>query len=243
MVEPIEAAAEDAVLDDLIRGMLRLRADEIVADKGADLKKYGLDQPLLQWRFKSGDTEQLHLLVGAAENDQPGARRYAKLGDKQQVFLLSSKVTAKVQSECRNRAAWLPFEAGSVSKLTVVHRDKTFVLNRKGSKWQLVDDANAKVNESAVTNALNILASLKAAHYVVDAKADLKQYGLGEPTWKIEMDGLKEKHAISLGDYESKSKRLYATLPGTGAVLVIDEIDALILARPRSAYVEAEKKK
>ena len=38
MVQPIKADAEDTALDDLIRSLQRLRADEIVADKGADLE-------------------------------------------------------------------------------------------------------------------------------------------------------------------------------------------------------------
>ena len=243
MVQPTEAPADDAALGEMIRSLQRLRADEIVADKGADLKKYGLDQPFLQWRLKSGETEQLNLIVGAAENDQPGARRYAKLGDKNQVFLLNSKVTAKVQSEVRSLRAWTPFDQASATKLTITAADKSFTLNRKGAKWEMADDPKANVNEVAVTNALNILESLKAASWIADAKTDLKPYGLDKPSWKIEIDLPKEKLVLLLGGLEDKSKRMYATLPATGAVFVIDEIDAMILARPRLAYVEAEKKK
>ena len=90
---------------------------------------------------------------------------------------------------------------------------------------------------------MSILAALKVVRYVVDAKADLKQYGLADPLWKIEIDAPNAKHTIWLGDFEGKTKRVYATLPGTGSVFVLDEIDALILARPRSAYEEMEKKK
>jgi Domain of unknown function (DUF4340) len=244
MIQPLDAAAEDAALDDLIRSLQRLRADEIVAEKGADLKKFGFDQPFLQWRLKLGDNEQLHLIVGAAEKDQPDARRYAKLGGKNQVFLLSSKVTAQVQSECRGRSVWPPsFGADSVTKLTISAADKTFALDRKDSKWQLAGDPDGKVNEPAVTNTLNILESLKAVRYVVDAKADLKLFGLDKPPWKLEIDIPKDKRVVWLGAYEDKSKRLFATVPGSGAVFVLDEIDSLILARPRSAYVEEEKKK
>src|ERR1019366_8424819 len=39
MIAPVKADAEDAGLDDLVRGMQRLRADEIVGEKGADPKK------------------------------------------------------------------------------------------------------------------------------------------------------------------------------------------------------------
>jgi hypothetical protein len=243
MTQPIEADAEDAAIDDLIRSVQRLRADEIVADKATDLKKFGLDQPFLGWRFTLGHNEQLHLIVGAPENDQPGARRYAKLGDKNQVFLLSSKVAAKVQSECRSRAVWHPFGTDSVSKLTVSNADKTFALDRNDKKWQLAGNPKEKINEQAITNTLNILESLKAVRYVVDAKANLNPYGLENPAWKIELELAKDKRVLWLGAFEGKSKRMFATVPGTGAVFVLDEIDALILARSLSAYVKEEKKK
>jgi type 1 glutamine amidotransferase len=77
---------------------------------------------------------------------------------------------------------------------------------------------------------------------VADAKADPKKYGLADPAWKIEIELAKEKRVLLLGDYEDKSKRLYASVQGTGAVFVLDDIDSLILSRPRSAYVVEEKK-
>jgi hypothetical protein len=110
-------------------------------------------------------------------------------------------------------------------------------------KWELAGDEKTKVNENAAMNALNVLETLKAVHYVADAKADLKLYGLDNPQWKIEIELAKDKRVLWLGDYDGKTKRLFATVPGSGTVFVIDEIDALILARPRTAYLEAEKKK
>src|SRR5207248_1200371 len=100
-----------------------------------------------------------------------------------------------------------------------------------------------KIQVSAVTNTLAILESLNAVRYVVDAKADLKSFGLAEPAWKIEVELGKEKRELWLGAPEDKSQRLFATISGSGAVFVLDDRDAAFLARPHSAYVEDEKKK
>jgi type 1 glutamine amidotransferase len=242
--QPIDAGADAVVIDDMIRSLQRLRADEIVAhaDKGTDLKKYGLDQPLLQWRLKGGDTEHLHLIVGAAENEQPGARRFAKLANKAAIFLLSNKISAKLQAECADRTAWPAFKSADVGKLTITQRDKSFVLTFADKKWQLAGDAKAKVNEPEVLDTLVTLQSLTAARWVAHAKADLKKYGLADPAWKLEIELAKEKRVLLLGNAEDKSKRLYASVQGAGAVFVIDEIDSTILARPRSAYLVEEKK-
>jgi hypothetical protein len=243
MTQPIKADAEDAALEDLVASLRRLRADEIKAEKGADLKKFGLDQPFLQWRFKLGDVEKLHLLVGAAEDDKPGARRYAKLGDKDTVFLLSSKVTAKLLAEYRGRKPWPPFDAAQVDEVTIVSPDKTFTLSKKGIRWSVAGEFDLVVKGAIVTDTLDALASLKVAHYVADEKADLQLYGLTKPAWKIELQTPTGKRELWLGRYEGASKRFYATTPGSGAVFVIDEIDSQRIARPLSAFAEAEKKK
>src|SRR5262245_37687329 len=74
MKEPVEADAEEEALRELHDALARLRAEEIVAEKPADLKPYGLDKPD-RWRLYSGDKEVLNLLVGSKE----------KVGDRKSV--------------------------------------------------------------------------------------------------------------------------------------------------------------
>jgi hypothetical protein len=243
MIAPLKADAEDAALDELVRGLQRLRADEIVEGKGADLKKYGLEPPALQWRFKSGDTEKLHLLVGAAENDKPGARRYAKLGNSDQVFLLSSKITAKLLDEYRNRKPWPALDAAQAEELAVVGPDKTFTLKKQDVGWSVAGEPDGKVKTNVVTDTLDALASLKALRYVTDVKADLQLYGLAKPAWTIEVKTPMGKRTLFLGRNEENSKRFYATVPGSDAVFIVDEADGLRIARPLAAFLESEKKK
>src|SRR5207302_8024669 len=96
MTEPVKAEAEDAELDELVKSMRRLRAEEIVAEKGADLKPYGLDKPQTQWHFLSGDKEVMSLLVGSTDKE---GRRYAKLGNSDSVFTLNAKLSSRVVDE------------------------------------------------------------------------------------------------------------------------------------------------
>lgn len=243
VTEPIAAAADDTALNEIVRSVQRLRADEIIAEKATDLKKYGFDQPLLQWRLKLGDAEQLNLIVGAAENDKPDARRYAKLGDKAAVFVLSAKLVEKLQRECRDRRPWPTSAGDTVSKVTIYGAGKKLPLKRMGMKFAEPDEPTMKLKVSEAMTLFNVLEAMRVVRYVADAKADLKQYGLAEPASKIDIEIGKDSRTLLLGGAEDKSKRRYATVAGSGAVFVIDEIDALILARPIEAYVETEKKK
>jgi hypothetical protein len=243
MTAPVKAEAEGTSMDELVRLLQRLRADEIVAEKGANLKKFGLDKPIVQWRFKSGDAEKLNLLIGAPENDKPGARRYAKLGNQDQVFLMSAKLTAKATEEFRNRKPWPALDAAQVDEFTVTSPDKAFTLRKKDGKWS-VPGQDWTVKADIVIDTLDALASLKALRYVADAKVNLQEYGLAKPAWKVEVQTPMGKRELWLGRNEGgASKRYYASVPGSDSVFVIDEDQSARIARPLSAYLESEKKK
>lgn len=243
LVDPTKADADTPALDDLVRSLQRLRADEIVADKGADLKKYGLDMPAAQWRLKLGEEEKIHLLVGSPESAEPNARRYAKLGGKNAIFLLNAKLSSRVLGEFRSKKVWPGFEVAKVDEITITGPEGAFSLKRKDKEWTVVGQPKAMVKATVLDDTLSMLSTLTAQRFIADAKADLKAYGLEKPAWKLEVTTSAGKRELWLGAMEEKTKRPYATVAGSGAVFVIDEIDNIVLARPLSAYVEAEKKK
>jgi hypothetical protein len=241
MTAPIKTDAEDTGIEELIRLLQRLRADEIVGEKGADLKKYGLDQPLLQWRFKAGENDKLTLLVGGLENDKPGARRYAMLANQDHVFLLSAKLTAKATDEYRSRKPWGPLDAAQVEGLTITGPDGALTLRKRDTRWT-IPGQDATVKTSVVTDTLDALASLKALRFEADDKADLQLFGLAKPAWKIDVQTPAGKRELLLGRNEGGSTSFYATVPGSNAVFVLDEETGARIARTMSAFVDAEKK-
>ncbi|MSU80401.1 MAG: DUF4340 domain-containing protein [Gemmataceae bacterium] len=246
IIDPIKADADTATLDDLVRALQRLRADEIVADKGADLKKYGLDAPTAEWKFKLGEDEKLHLLIGGIEPGESGGRRYAKLGNRHTVFLVNAKLAARSLHEYRSLKVWPAFKVETVTELTVTGPTGAYTLKRKDKDWEIAGMPKASVKASAVLSLFDTLETLEAHHFAIDAKADLKSFGLEKPNWKLELSLGKEKRELLIGNLEDKSKRPFATIAGTGSVFVLDEVDNIIIARPVSAYIaeaKDEKKK
>ncbi|HZZ78164.1 MAG TPA: DUF4340 domain-containing protein [Gemmataceae bacterium] len=243
MTQPTKGKADSTELDDLVRGLQRLRADEIVAEKAGDLKKYGLDMPVADWRFKQGGADRLHLLVGAAENNKPNARRYAKLGDKGTIFLLSEKLSAKATADYRNRQVWEPFRTTQVDEITISGPEKPYTLFRKGPLWTVVGMPELQVRGPQLADTLGALAYVRVVEYVAEGKADLKAFGLEKPTWKIEAKVGKDKRELWLGAKQPGTQLFYAMVPGSGAVFTIDALDSVALARPLAELVVEEKKK
>ena len=94
-----------------------------------------------------------------------------------------------------------------------------------------------------LADTLGTMAFLQPKQFVVDGNADLKAFGLDKPSWKIEVKAPGGKRELWLGALEPGSKLFYATVPGSGAVFIVDALDSVVLARPLAELLVEEKKK
>src|SRR5205814_1127640 len=138
------AEAESADLEALVKDLMRLRADELVAEKAADVKPYGLERPRARWRLLAGENELLTLLVGSSEKEKDEKakgkerpRAYARLGAGELVFLLDPALTAKTLAEYRSRKLWAPLDAVQIEKVTFGYPKTPFTLHKVGTDWEV----------------------------------------------------------------------------------------------------------
>jgi hypothetical protein len=246
LTEPLEAEAEQADLDDFINALARLKADELVAEKPASLKPYGLDRPTAHWRFQSGDKEVLNLLIGANEKSGhgDGSRCYAKLATGDIVFLLDPKLTTRVLSEYRNRTPWTSLDAAQVERVSYGYARNPFVLEKIGGNWQIAGKPDMAVKTETVNQALAALAGLRIERVVVDKDADLKLYGLEPPQLTLEVQTPTGKRVLEIGNREGESKRYYARVPDgkRSDVFVISEADAAKIVRDSKGFTAESAK-
>ena len=244
LADPVKAPAEES-LAEFLKSLYRLRADEIVAGKDADLKTFGLDHPEADWKVLAGDREMLDLRIGAAEKGHEkdaAPRRYAKLAKGDQVFLLSPVVSREALAEYRSRKPWEPpVDAAQVDQLTIVGPAGPLTLTKRGSDWTIIGQPGP-VSAHAVTDTLDALTGLKVERYVADAKADLQLYGLKEPSWKLDVKTPTGTRTLLIGRTEGESKRRYGAIAGQDAVFVIGADDAERLTRPAASYREEQLK-
>jgi hypothetical protein len=229
-VEPLAGDAEQTDLEDFLNAVARLRADELVADKPADLKPYGLDKPEARWRFLSGDKEVLNLLVGNQEKNGP--RVYAKLATGNLVFLLDPKLTGRVLGEYRSRSIWtLPPDASQVDYVRFGFAQNPFTLEKIDNTWKVAGKPDVPVKQEAVNDLLAAVAGLKATRYVVDKGAEFKLYGLDPPELVLELGSKTGSKTLQVGRPEGDSKRYYARVPDK------DRSDVFIISEPESARI------
>ncbi len=240
MTQPVVADAEQSELENFIKSFAEFRADKLVAEKPADLKPYGLDRPLVQWKLFSQDKdakEALTLLIGGKEKDGP--RVYAKLTNSDLVVLLDNKLSGQALAEYRSRKVWPALDSFQVEKLAFGYDKGAFTLQKMGSDWQLAGKPDVKIKSDAVRDTLDALARLKAERWVVDKDADPKLFGLEPPLLSLEVDTGSGKRTLKVGRQEGASNRYYALVPGenSGAVFLIGAADAQAIVRPLAAFL------
>src|SRR5205814_3351186 len=129
MTEPVAADAERAALQEFVKGFAELRAAQLVAEKSADLKQYGLTHTEPNWQLFHDGKEVLALFVGDREKD--GKRVYARLGKSDLVVLLDDKLSGQVAGEYRSRKVWPALDAFQVEGLTYAYDKSSFTLQKK----------------------------------------------------------------------------------------------------------------
>jgi hypothetical protein len=248
LTAPLDAEAEHIDLDDFVNAVARLRADQLVAEKPADLKPYGLDKPTATWRFYSGDKEVLGLVIGGRPEAKGGVadkRCYAKLSNGDVVFLLDAPTTTRVLAEYRSKTLWQSsLDSAQVETLRYNGPSPSFALEKLGDGWQVSGKPSLKINTAAVSDTLAALAGLKPERYVVDKGADLKLYGLEPPELAIEAVAPTGGRTLQIGRPEGDSKRHYArvTAKDRTDVFVISEADSAKLVRQLAAFTQTTLK-
>ncbi len=241
--------AEDEGLRELLDALARLRAEEIVADKPADVKPYGLDKPD-RWRWFNGDKEVLNLLVGAREKaaGTETLRSYAKLDKGDTVVLLDMALSTKLRAEFRKRALWEPLDVATATVLSIdtAEGPGSFKLVKGPAGWTDPASAGDKIDLAAVTDLLDAFAGLKAERFVeTDAKEGTKIFGLDPPRKTVTVNTQGQSRTLLLGRVDDE-KRAYAQVGGEKGkkeVFVLTAGDTAKINRDRAGFLAPAPKK
>jgi hypothetical protein len=238
LTEPLDGAVELTDLEEFAAAAARLRADEIVAEKPADLKLYGFDKPTSIWRFFVGNKEALSLQVGNVQKGNAGLRHYGKIAGSDLVFLMTPEFTTKALAEYRNRTIWPALDAVGIDRLSYRSTEHPFVLAKPENDWVVEGKPGLKVRTDAIRETLDALASLKAESYVLDKANDLKLFGLEPPQLAIEIQTKSGKRMLHIGRQSEGTKRYYARVPDNevSPVFLLGEADGGKIVRQLSGF-------
>jgi hypothetical protein len=181
LAAPVAARADFSPADSLVSRVATAQMSSIVAEGAeptpAELKTYGLDAPQLTVTVGSGSTTAT-LALGAAKDD---ASIYARDLSRPIVFTVDSSLLTDLRKEPTDLRVKDVFEFNAFSAQTIdVTHGSTAVAYAKsvppagadGSAqptWSRTKPAGGEVNQTALTDLLNALSSLRAERFVDQA--------------------------------------------------------------------------
>jgi hypothetical protein len=184
IVQPTNAPADRNAVSDVVTNLANLEEQRVVDENAADLKTYGLAEPVVDVTFHvDGEKEPKRILLGDKTPANSGT--YAKLPSSNRIFLVGSTIeTAADKStfDLRDKAA-LPFDQTSVTSIELVSGAQTIRLEKSGEEWKLVKPIQAPADFVSVNGVLGQLqsAQMTALKDRPEDLKDLKQYGLDKP--------------------------------------------------------------
>jgi hypothetical protein len=120
--------------------------------------------------------------------------------------------------------AVLKLDQASITKLELKKKDATPVVLTKASSgdWQITDPKPYRADQSTVSSVTSTLSSLNSERVVEDKAADLKTFGLDQPSAEVDVTEKDNKsQKLLLGDDTPTGGEVYAMLSGDPRVFTV----------------------
>jgi hypothetical protein len=118
------------------------------------------------------------------------------------------------------------YDAAKINQIEITSSGGDVTALRKGPNdtWSIVKPADAPADRNSVSDVVTNLSKLEEERVVDENAADLKTYGLAEPRIDVtfHVEGEKEPKRILLGEKTPAGSGIYAKLPSSNRVFLVD---------------------
>lgn len=135
---PKSLPADQGAVSSIVSTLSALNAERVVEDKTSDLKRYGLDQPVLVADLIDKTNTRHELKIGD-ETPTSGAT-YAMLSGDPRVFTIASYVKSSIDkslNDLRDKRL-LTVNPDKISRMEVIRKDQDIEFGRNKDDWQIV---------------------------------------------------------------------------------------------------------
>ena len=195
--QPRDIEADEDAVRELLRDLDARRLVAFVKDfaeppEESDLAAYGLDQPRATITLVDDKEEKESIHVGA--RDQAEGRCYLRRGEEQSVVAADEGFfDLAVRGYLTYRTKELTeIRRLDVTRITIDRPGGRVELVKEKNDWQLAAPIGKRAERAAVDDVLFELAPLLAGRIVTEQADDLADYGLEEPTYRLEVGVEKE---------------------------------------------------
>jgi hypothetical protein len=138
------------------------------------------------------------------------------------IYFVEIKSGDKSEAEPEKSRQVFKFNSEDVTSISLVRRGQAVNLENQNKKWVITQPINAGADEAAVNALIGDLVTARVENEFPPSEGDYKQYGLSEPTVKLEVK-LKngETHRVELGAKDPSDMSAYAKIDGAQNVALL----------------------
>jgi uncharacterized protein DUF4340 len=137
------------------------------------------------------------------------------------VYFFETRSGDSSEVATETKPAAFKFKREDITSITLARKDQTVVLENQNNKWVITEPVKAAADEGVVNSLVGDLVSAHIQREFPPA-GDLKEYGLSEPTVKLEVKlNSGETHNITLGGSDDISLSAYAKIDGSQNVALL----------------------
>lgn len=188
ITEPKPLRADQSTVSGVLSSLSSLNADRVIEDKASDLKRYGLDPPVVEADVTAKDKTQ-KLLLG---DDTPaGSAVYAMLAGDPRVFTVSSYVKNSVDkslNDLRDKRL-LTMDADKISRLELVGKNQDIAFGRNKDEWQILEPRSLRADSSQVDDVLRKLTDARMDRSDADEKKTALGFARATPVATAKVTG------------------------------------------------------
>ena len=184
LVKPVMDRADPLAVIGLLRALelLRVDADDFVAEDAEHVARFGLDKPSFSVVLFEGDTERALLFGDDAANRE--GKVYAMRRDEPFVFALKKRhreALRKIAARLRSTRA-LAFDVNAVAAVAVNVNGQAVKLERSGDDWQMTEPPGLAADSGRVAAFLSELHNLEVRGWIDEPTAEqVAEAGLTAP--------------------------------------------------------------
>ncbi len=224
IVEPEKLAADQTAVGSFLSSLTSATVDQVVSEKPAELKPFGLDSPQETIEISTGaKPAEYTLLLG---DDTPtGDGVYAQLAGNPRVITLAgylkTSLTKKLFDLRDKRAVTL--DPDQLKQIEVISKTShyTLVKNPEGV-WDLLLPPPVRADHYTVDGLVSGLRNLSMQSIVLEKRSDLAKYGLASPSLTLKLSGPAATETLALGSKEEKGANNYAMNSALAQVFTLD---------------------
>jgi hypothetical protein len=224
ITQPKGFGADQSTISGIVSVLASLNSERLVEDKAAELKQYGLEQPVLELDITERNNEMQKLLIG---DDTPASGAvYAALAGDPRVFTMSKYVKTSVDkslNDVRDKRL-LTVNADKISRIELINKRKNqeIEFGRNKYEWQIVKPKPLRADSVQVSELTRKLTDAKMDLSGSDGKDDALEFVHAIPIGTVKVTDESGTQELQVRKSQGSKDKYYAKSSAVAGAYKID---------------------